>query len=102
MHLATVDRLKTNTIHVNSALNSHFLWSQTVNTGVNIVVDSSCIRLELQQSIFTILVCVYILFKLNSVFLTRVCCISYSHKKQNDCIFWSKAANKIKIFSQVT
>ena len=56
MHLATVDRLKTNTIHVNSTLNSHFLWSQTVNTGVNIVVDSSCIRLELQQSIFTILV----------------------------------------------
>ena len=55
MHLATVDRLKTNTIHVNSKLNSHFLGSQTVNTGVNIVVDSS-IMLELQQSIFTILV----------------------------------------------
>ena len=96
MHLATVDRLKTNTIHVNSTLNSHFLWSQTVNTGVNIVVDSSCIRLELQQSIFTILVsavCLHII-QAELRFLTRVCCISYSHKKQNDCIFWSKAANK--------
>ena len=42
MHLATVDRLKTNTIHVNSTPNSHFLWSQTVNTaGVNVVVDST-------------------------------------------------------------
>ena len=33
---------------------------------------------------------VYILFRLNSVFLSRVCCISYSQEKQNDCIFWSK------------
>ena len=41
MHFATVDRLKSNTIHVNSTPNSHFLWSRTVNTGVNIVVDST-------------------------------------------------------------
>ena len=49
MHLANVDRLKTNVIHnnvihvihVNSTPNSHFLWSQTVNTGVNILVDST-------------------------------------------------------------
>ena len=28
------------------------------------------------------------------MFLTRVCRISYSREKHNDCVFWSKAANK--------
>ena len=28
------------------------------------------------------------------VFLTRVCRISHSQEKHNDCVFWSKAANK--------
>ena len=34
MHLATVEMLKSNTIHVNSTPNSHFLWSQPVNTAI--------------------------------------------------------------------
>ena len=28
------------------------------------------------------------------MFLTRVCRITYSQEKHNDCVFWSKAANK--------